>query len=337
MSKKDVRTPPWRAVEPQREGAVDAHLELALQELRIRNERLALKRAFIHQVLVQPRAFWEQKVRRGKPAPEKERKETICWSPKNELRELQETFARTLFEGFGMAVFPATAYGEGCSIQRNAKFHRDSQSCIRIDLKNAFPSVRAKRIAGFLEAHGCGVHLAWVASRVLTVKGRLEQGAPVASHLFNIILRQMDEEIMRELGAPLVYTRYADDLVISSPEKTLPPHVEPTLRHVVTRHGFHINEKKTRILSEGHVDVPGIFIKKGRIRPNGNYVQRMILTYSILSYAQKQGHRLYVKSFGKAGRLKVFGTATVHIAPRRPDPYGTRDRRCRKRRRQRSS
>lgn len=318
MIKKTITAPPWLAVEPERAKAVDAHLPGALTELhQIIGASPSIDRLLMRSMLVEPRLWWKRKVRGDKRTGKKR----LVWSPGNELREAQGIVAKALFPNFGQAVFPATAFGPGCSIILNAKFHQGSRSCVRMDMKDAFPSVKTEHIAAYLWRQGYGKDLAWVASRLLTFLGRLEQGAPVAPHLFNIMLRRMDEEMMRALPG-MVYTRYSDDVVVSCALAQMPRHAQETMRCVLERHGMRVNAKKTRVLADGHVDVPGVFIKDGRIRPNGNYVQYVLNVFGALTWRQKEGHRQYVRSFGRSGRLRVFGTYRAYLAPRRPNPYG---------------
>lgn len=336
-------SPAWTRVEPDHEAAVNRRLPEALHALKERIGeaafvKLGLNIEWIREVLNVPGYHWKQKVRRSKEGEEKS-----CWSPSEELRTLQSQFAQVLLPGFGGTLFPGTAYGKGCSIIKNAKFHRRGRSYIRLDLKDAFSSVTAKQICKMLMrppggtyAHcsevDCSVRrpmnadLAWVASRLFTRNGRLEQGALIASHLFNRMMERFDADVCKATGAPimpttatysdLVYTRYADDLVISYVGNVMPKGVMSALRKVIARYGFQVNEYKTSLGKNGVVSVPGIVIKNGRVRPNKAYITRLLSVWLGLSPAEREGHRAYVKSFGKSGKLKAFRDR-IPLIPRR--------------------
>lgn len=295
----------WSPPEPGRKHAVFAHLPGAMASF----GRLGLTESYLGDVLLHPDIHWERRVRVSRDGKRKP-----CWSPSDELREVQKILAKHIFQGFGQFQFPATAFAPGMSILRNANYHRvaGSRSSYRVDLKDAFPSVTTGHIASFIRREGfphANNDAVWVASRVLTFNGRLEQGAPTSPHIFNAMLRRLDQDLLRLIEEELdgaVYTRYADDLCFSCPHDVFPREWERRIRQTIAQHNFAINTKKVRRAHHGKVDLPGILINNGRMRPNGAYVKRLLEVWLKLNDAQKLGHRLYVKQFGRAARMRVF-------------------------------
>ncbi len=254
----------------------------------------------LEQVLRNPSQHWTKHVRRSKNG-----KETNVWSPTKALRDLQSD-AYLVFFPLADNHAVATAFGLGCSVVANAKLHQNGRSSFRIDIQDAFPSIRTNDISAYLVRHGVDEDLAWVLARLWTYRGRLEQGAPVAPKIFNALLARLDTDLLAEIGPDIVYTRYGDDMCFSCALSEFPAELEERIRVVVQRHHFRINAKKTRRGRDGIVDLPGIAIKQGRIRPNGAYRKKIQESWQFLLPKQIAGHRAYVSSFGHSGDLRVL-------------------------------
>jgi hypothetical protein len=96
--------------------------------------------------------------------------------------------------------------------------------------------------------------------------------------MFELLCEQwLDEPILALLGqfeaqgfAPVVYTRYVDDLTFSSTEE-IGQHVRYKLREIVRRAGFAINDRKTTYTDKSHRPVE---ITGGRLRYGKSAVLR---------------------------------------------------------------
>lgn len=123
----------------------------------------------------------------------------------------------------------ATAYVSGASILKNAEAHVFSRYMLKLDFENFFPSIRFADILLHLERH-CSecldssaqktiAHLCcWAPKRQPPL--RLCIGAPTSPLLSNSIMFEFDSllsEIAEQDG--VVYTRYADDITLSSTER----------------------------------------------------------------------------------------------------------------------
>ena len=85
--------------------------------------------------------------------------------------------------------------------------------------------------------------------------GVLPQGAPTSGCLANRVLLDVDSEL-EELATSnqLVYTRYADDIVLSGRtnfDRAAAHQVFVSLRSIVERSGYKLNEAKTKIVGPG--------------------------------------------------------------------------------------
>ena len=117
----------------------------------------------------------------------------------------------------------AMAYKAGSSIRENAKRHAETRYTVRYDFKSFFPSFSAPRIREFLKfcvaknqlsLNDDDIHFF---QQCVTRKGRLTIGAPSSPALTNAMMFEFDLR-MYQLCADTgrVYTRYADDIFVSS-------------------------------------------------------------------------------------------------------------------------
>jgi len=120
----------------------------------------------------------------------------------------------------------ATAYHSGAGIRTNALRHVDSDYLLKMDFKNFFPSILMADIIRHLEAH-CGQQydssaiklIAYVCTWAPKRTGplRLCIGAPSSPLLSNSVMFDFDTRLSSAATAGGVsYTRYADDLALSS-------------------------------------------------------------------------------------------------------------------------
>jgi len=83
----------------------------------------------------------------------------------------------------------------------------------------------------------------------------LPQGAPSSPALANLVAFSLDRRLSAlAISAGFAYTRYADDLALSSPTQRSASHIAQTIdriRTIVGDEGFQINERKTQIRRAG--------------------------------------------------------------------------------------
>jgi RNA-directed DNA polymerase len=115
----------------------------------------------------------------------------------------------------------------GRSTVTNARPHRGAALVLKLDLKDFFPTVHFRRVAGVFRSLGYGAEVAGTLAALTTYRprlpggdvvwpGMLPQGAPTSPALANLACRRLDRRLAllaAKVGA--VYTRYADDLTFS--------------------------------------------------------------------------------------------------------------------------
>ncbi len=168
--------------------------------------------------------------------------------PSDELRAVHENLVE---------VIEKLVPGISQSPVRGALDHQLNRYFFQLDLKDAYPSVSASKLAAqlllldpwFGEAREV---IDFVERYCMVPNLGLAQGAPCSPLLFELVARSwLDEPIGQLLAhhqehkhAPITYTRYADDLNFSSAAE-IPRYVRGQIRYIVGRAGFRVNEKKT--------------------------------------------------------------------------------------------
>lgn len=162
----------------------------------------------------------------------------------------------------------AMAFRKGISIVDNARVHAGSEVIVRLDLKDFFPSITFSRVRGLFESFGYNPGVATVLALICTDSPRVQleldgrnhvvpvgeralpQGACTSPMLANLVGRRLDRRIQGYAKkAGWTYTRYADDLVISTKEKDASPHrIIRGITAVIEAEGFVVNEDKTRVM-----------------------------------------------------------------------------------------
>ncbi|TVR07465.1 MAG: RNA-directed DNA polymerase [Planctomycetota bacterium] len=145
-----------------------------------------------------------------------------------------------------------TAYEPGRSALLNAQTHQDSRYFYQLDFKDFFHSIKHRNVSAFLES---STRLDTEESEIISMiccKGdHLVIGAPSSPILSNRIMFRFDSEatiISQSLGC--IYTRYSDDITISTKNDTTA--INECIRALIDFIGspdnnwLRINEAKTR-------------------------------------------------------------------------------------------
>jgi hypothetical protein len=167
----------------------------------------------------------------------------------------------------------ATGAMPGISREQNALRHLGGRYFYLTDMKNAFPSVDGKRLAlalleilpplsgSYEETYG------FLKRYCLSEASKgLYMGSPAACDLFNLYChRFLDERIGPYLETfGMTYTRYLDDLTVSSPEgRVVGVAVRAQVRKAIGEAGFAISHHKSQVqdLHKGSVIITGVGLR----------------------------------------------------------------------------
>lgn len=227
--------------------------------------------------------------------PKRDGSERPIWEPLPILKETQRWILRNIVERL-LVHGAAHGFLAGRSIGTNAAVHGGSKVILKMDLKEFFPTVTMRRVKGIFRKAGYREQVSTLLAMVCTEAPRevvqrngktyyvslgprcLPQGAPTSPGLSNTICLKLDgrmDGLARKYGWR--YTRYADDLTFSLPEKHKgKPGLGALIglvKKTVADEGFVINPKKTRVIRTGaRQKVTGLVVNG----PQGPRVDRKV-------------------------------------------------------------
>jgi hypothetical protein len=159
--------------------------------------------------------------------------------------------------------------------------HAEAAAVLSVDIEDFFDSVTESKVRDiilWLSSVPFREPLVDVLNHVFR-DGIAAQGLPTSPLVSNIAFLRADAALLRlARDSQLVYTRYADDLVIS----TRDPSVRmadflPQVQEVVERSGFRLNPKKVRIQTAraGRIVICGVAVDRDGIHPTRTARRRL--------------------------------------------------------------
>lgn len=159
---------------------------------------------------------------------------------------------------------------KGKSIVDNALPHMGAKVLIKFDIENFFPSINIKKINYALRYFGYGKNVSRYLSYLCVNKNfELPQGSPVSPIISNIVATRMDARISGLLSKKyrdfsLKFTRYADDITISSKERISKEKISliiQDVKSIIINEGFKPNYNKLKVYSNrGKILVTGLIV-----------------------------------------------------------------------------
>jgi len=208
--------------------------------------------------------------------------ERLISAPRKRLKAVQHWILENLLEKLQLAD-PAHGFRSGRSTVSNAVPHVGASVVVNVDLRDFFPTVTYRRVKGLFAKLGYSEEVATVLAlvcsepditeteldgvRYFVQRGlrRLPQGAPTSPAITNALCRRLDRRVLGWAGRRgFVYTRYADDLTVSSKDKAAPVgKMLAFLRKVVADEGFHVHPEKVRVVRRGRrQEVTGVVVNE---------------------------------------------------------------------------
>lgn len=190
--------------------------------------------------------------------------------PSRELKAIQRWLVQAIFARFPVHE-AATAYRKGTGIRVNAERHKDTKFTNRYDFKDFFPSFDSDRVRLFVaeETKRIGMTLSdrdldFVVN-IVCRHGRLTIGAPSSPSITNAMMFEFDRRMHQECEKRgLIFTRYADDVFVSSSEHGRMNGVGQLIakcKRGIPHLKLRLNHKKTAHLSKKyHRSVTGVVI-----------------------------------------------------------------------------
>ena len=245
--------------------------------------------------------------------------------PSKELKVLQRWLVYNIFNNFQESKF-SYAYSKGDSIRKNALAHKQSKYILHSDIKNFFPSINREMLDHFFNSNTEIVKNLRLSEADLKLimdiclyRGRyLVVGSVASPRIANLIMKDFDNELFAQISdrGTFKYTRYADDITISSGEY-IPEELVNIIRATLEKFGFCMNEHKTYFSSKKkRRQVTGVVIDNNdEIISIGNKkykaFQRNLYEFLIKGKGDAsylRGYLSYIKSINKNQYLQLKRT-----------------------------
>ena len=193
--------------------------------------------------------------------PKRSGGERVVHSPRKSLKRLQRQLGAILERwyflrvpqgvyGFIPAEYP-DLFGRTRDVVSNAERHLQAEYLLNIDIDDFFPSIsvdymRKRWLEEWPYTHS---RLLDELMLILTYEGSLPTGAPSSPILSNLLALPIDEDMEAFAKTHgLVYTRYVDDLSIST-DTEWQDWWEEAIGDCIDRHGFNLNAKKRKLFT----------------------------------------------------------------------------------------
>lgn len=171
----------------------------------------------------------------------------IC-APTEKLKSIQRLIKTNILDCV-VAHQSSTGYKKGTSIVENAQAHVGKRVLLNLDIENFFSSISMPRVTGLFTSLGYAEDLAIMLARLCCYEHALPQGAPTSPSLANMICHRLDRRLSGlAQNRKMSYTRYCDDITLSSDE-TISSNFVELVKSIILEEGFSVNKDKTRVLS----------------------------------------------------------------------------------------
>jgi retron-type reverse transcriptase len=206
------------------------------------------------------------------------------------LKNIQTKVYERLVEKYSASSY-AKGFIKGESIISNAFPHRRKSLIMKFDIKDFFPSITFPRVRGMFMSFPFNFesNVSTILARICCLEeGPIPQGGVTSPYLSNMICRRMDANFGKYAKEnKLTYTRYADDITLSTDKKNLPINrIVDEVAELIKEEGFQVNNAKTKILFPSNRQiVTGIVVNDGLNVPR-KYIREV---RAILNNCQKHG------------------------------------------------
>ena len=244
-------------------------------------------------------------------------KKRLIYAPNKKMRLVHKQLIRQMRYHVQVDMTSATACQQGSSPVRHILPHRHNRYFYVTDLHNAYGMVDGERLARIIAENSNGLTsfeaaLEFLKLYCLAPEGGLATGAPASPILFNIYAAVLIDAPMRDLCEKfgLSYTRYLDDIVISSPNVPFGQKKRQQILSIIREAGFDISYKKTKVLDlqKGRITLCGFGLEiGGRIFLPRRYRQKL---KGMLHAAVNLGRRVSPAQI--AGHYGLFNMSMVN-------------------------
>jgi RNA-directed DNA polymerase len=230
-------------------------------------------------------------------------------APIKPIKDMQRTLATVLA---GCYEPPVNVHGfvPGRSPVSNARQHQQQKWILKVDLENFFPSINFGRVRGMFMAFPFEypADVATLLAQLCCYRNQLPQGAPTSPIVSNFICRRLDVQLAKiARDERCYYTRYADDICLSTNRKAFPAGLASRdvgnvllgapVTEAIRENGFRVNLSKTRLIRHTRRQrVTGLVVNE-KVNVDRDYVRSL---RNLLYVWRRYGEEKARESFQKA-------------------------------------
>ena len=187
--------------------------------------------------------------------------------PNSKLMIIQKAICNVMLSSFNLSK-SCCGFKKGKSIVDNARPHLNCKTLIKFDIKDFFPSITLKQVVRQFRYFGYGKNVSrYLGYLCVNDDLSLPQGAPTSPMLSNLICVKLDSRIEKFCKKnDFNYTRYADDITISSKNKLSNfevSRIKFVIETIINDEGFQINQNKYHVFYSGSkLEVTGILVNE---------------------------------------------------------------------------
>lgn len=266
--------------------------------------------------------------RENKPIIKPDGSERVTYSLKKELKIIQKRINKNIFQN---VVYPIYLQGSIKDKQfprtyhSDARIHAGANIIISEDVSNYFHSIDRKHVLKMWKHLFCfPPDISEILTKLTTHNGYVPQGGVTSSYIANLILWDLEPNVVAKLkNIDLNYTRYIDDITLSSTVKNLPDkNIEIAIGLVYSmllKKGVSPNRKKHQIMRKSNrMNIHKLTVNSGR--PTLSKIKRNNIRmdmYNLLKIriAHGRNSQPYKSKFNSvSGRVRELSIFHAHQA-----------------------
>ena len=198
----------------------------------------------------------------------------VISEPLPNLKDIQNWILINILYSLNVSKY-AKAYVPKRSIKENARFHKNQEMVLKLDIQDFFTSIKFKKVLYFFRSIGYNRQVSVVMAKLCCLNDSLPQGAPTSPALSNLLFYKLDNRLAHFTRKyDIRYTRYADDLTFSGSFAVgqLINFVEKILRE----NKFILNKQKTRLMRKHERQIVTGIIVNNKILKTGKEVKKKL-------------------------------------------------------------
>lgn len=187
----------------------------------------------------------------------------LFFSASDDLKVIHNFLSKFIFDSLGVRDDIVFSYRKGVNVVNCIEPHRFSNFIYKTDIESFFPTITKPAIEEAIRKSVCNISyidhedIINNLDRILeltTVNGRLPVGFSSSPSISNFIMYDFDCDIYKyATDHGLVYTRYSDDILISSDKEIDKNEITRIISDILSKKkglNFKINNKKTKIITK---------------------------------------------------------------------------------------